>query len=139
MFRVVYKGSLADAEMLEDVAEHFVGDNLAAGYFGKHSEYVTQVFADEVAAEVDGKAFDNTLQTVVGTEESVVMASRGDDDVCVGKGREVGCFVNGFFQFVDVKIVLGRNPQECVVADLEKGGGKRDNRSLFVYLVVGDN
>jgi hypothetical protein len=45
LFRVVYKGSLAHAEVLEDVGEDFVrGDDAFAGYFGKLGEDYAQVF-----------------------------------------------------------------------------------------------
>ena len=34
LFRVVYKGLLAHAKVLEDVSQYFVGGDLAASYFG---------------------------------------------------------------------------------------------------------
>ena len=34
LFRVVYKGSLADAKVFEYIAKHFVGCDLATSYFG---------------------------------------------------------------------------------------------------------
>ena len=112
---------------------------MSAGDFGEDVEGLAEVFGYEVSTELHLHAGEDALSAFVGTEESVVMAGRSDYYIRVGKGRDVGCFVNGFFQFVDVEIVLGGNPQECIVADLEKGGGKRVNRSLFVYLVMNDN
>ena len=125
--------------MFEDVVEGFLRCDLSAGDFGEDVESLAEVFGYEVSAELHLHAGEDVLGAFVGTEESVVMTGRGDDDVRIGKGGEVGGFVNSSFQFIDVEIVLGGNPQECVVADLEKGGGKRFNGSLFVYLVVDDN
>ena len=74
LFRVVYKGSLSHAKMLEDVAENFVGCDLTAGDFGKDIEDLAEVFSKEVATKVDVHAFYNAQETFVGAKEGVVVA-----------------------------------------------------------------
>ena len=66
LFRVVYKGSLADAEMAEDVVESFLGGDLTAGDVGEMVEGEAEVFGEEVTGEVGVEAFEDTEEGSVG-------------------------------------------------------------------------
>ena len=83
MFRVVYKGSLAHAEMAKDVVEGFLGGDLTAGDVGEMVEGEAEVFGNEVGGEVRGEAVDDAGEGVVSMAEGFVVAGAGDDDIGV--------------------------------------------------------
>ena len=69
LFRVVYKGSLADAEVLEDIAEYFVGSDLAlSGDFCQVGKDEAEVFSNEVTRQLVVKSCDDAAQIVLGME-----------------------------------------------------------------------
>ena len=68
LLRVVYKGSLAHAEVLEDVSKDFVGGDLGAGDLCKLVEGKTKIFGKKVAGELVLHAVENALQAFVGTD-----------------------------------------------------------------------
>ena len=89
--------------MAEDVVEDFVGGDLTfSGDFGKGGEDLTEVFGNEVAAELRLQAEGDALQVFVGTQKGLVMAGVGNDDVGFLKFGDVGRLVDGLLQFRDV-------------------------------------
>ena len=69
LFRVVYKGLLADAEVLEDIAEHFVGSALAlSGDLCQVGKDEAEVFRNEVTRQLVVKSCDDAAQIVLGME-----------------------------------------------------------------------
>ena len=57
---------------------------MATGDFGKDVEGLAKVFAKEVAAHLHVETGEDTLEGVVSTEESVVVAGVGNDDIGIG-------------------------------------------------------
>ena len=70
--------------MAEDVVEGFLGGDLAAGDFGEDIEDIAEIFGEEVTADTAVKAFDDAMQTLLGTAENFVVAGAGDDDARIG-------------------------------------------------------
>lgn len=75
---------LSDAKVLENIAKDFVGGDLATGDFGKDVEDLAEVFAKEVATHLHAEAGEDALEGFVSTEESVVVAGVGNDDIRIG-------------------------------------------------------
>ena len=61
LFRVVYKGSLAHAEVFEDIPQYFVGLYFSAGDFSEMVEAAAEVLADEVWREAGGESADDAV------------------------------------------------------------------------------
>ena len=57
---------------------------MATGDFGKDVEGLAKVFAKEVATHLHVEAGEDALESFVSTEESVVVAGVGDDDIRIG-------------------------------------------------------
>lgn len=80
--------SLADAECLfphaeifEDVSEHFIGVDGAAGDFGEIVEAVVEVDAYEVGGGGIGEGLLHTADSCEGGGQGVVVAYIADDDI----------------------------------------------------------
>ena len=57
---------------------------MAAGDFGKDVEGLAKVFTKEVATHLHVEAGEDALESFVSTEESVVVAGVGNDDIGIG-------------------------------------------------------
>ena len=69
MFKFVQTGLLADAEVLEDIAEYFVGSDLAlSGDFCQVGKDEAEVFSNEVTRQLVVKSCDDAAQIVLGME-----------------------------------------------------------------------
>ena len=73
--------SLAHAEIFEDVSEHFIGVDGAAGDFGEIVEAVVEVDAYEVGGGGIGEGLLHTADSCEGVGEGVVVAYVADDDI----------------------------------------------------------
>ena len=69
------------AEVFKDISEYFGGSNLTAGDFGEGVNGLAEVFAEEIAAELHLETIDDALDTVVSTEEGIVVASIRHDNI----------------------------------------------------------
>ena len=66
---VVYHDLLTDAEVLEDIAEYFVGSDLAlSGDFCQVGKDEAEVFSNEVTRQLVVKSCDDAAQIVLGME-----------------------------------------------------------------------
>ena len=108
LFRVVYKGSLADAKVLEDVLECLLGCDFAAYDFGEAVEAVAEVLRYEVGGKAVGEALAHAADGVEGEGEGFVVADVGDDDVGRRYFGQSGGFHEHLAQAVDVGALLGR-------------------------------
>ena len=72
---------LAHAEIFEDVSEHFIGVDGAAGDFGEIVEAVVEVDAYEVGGGGIGERLLHTVDSCEGVGEGVVVAYVADDDI----------------------------------------------------------
>ena len=127
MFRFVQTTLLADAEVLEDVAEDFVGGDLAAGDFAQSGDAGVKVLGNEVAWELLVHSVDGTTDGEEGFVEHLLVADVCDEKAVLGDGW-YGCqelFVKpGKTGAVD-GLELGR-----LIADA-------DDRLVGTYLDVG--
>ena len=113
---VSYSCSFADAKMLEDRAENFVGRDRAACDFGEMEETFAEILRDEVAREASGHALANAADVGEGGREGRVVASVRDDDVARRFGLRLGEANEGFGEAVEGDAFLR--------TDVESGEGK---------------
>ena len=120
---------LSDAEVLEDVAEDFVGGDFAAGDFGEMEEGFAEILRDEVAAESHGEGGGYSLQTFAGSAEGGVVTGVGDDEVAIGGGEARG--------FVDETWVEGGEAYAVECLELGRLVGDADDDLVFACFDVG--
>ena len=82
---------------------------MTAGDFGKNIKGLAEIFGKEVAAESLLQAIDDTLDAVTRTGQRIIMTGIGDDDIVVGKGWNISCFIDGLLQILNARAILGAN------------------------------
>ena len=97
LFRVVYKGSLAHAELGENILESFVGGDFASDDFGEVMDAGAEVLTEEVGGKVGGEGILDTDDVVECERESLVMAGIGHHDIILLNLRNIGSLENFFF------------------------------------------
>jgi hypothetical protein len=68
---------------------------LTTGYLGEGVKSLTEILAEEVTRELHLKTVDDTLDTVVGTGQGIIVTGIGDNDIVIRKGRNVGGVIDG--------------------------------------------
>jgi len=58
-----------------------MGGNLAAGDFGKDIEGLVKIIAEEVSTKMLSHSVEYTLDATVGSQQGIVMAGIGDNDI----------------------------------------------------------
>ena len=119
-------GLFSHAKMLEDVVEGFLGGDGGACDVAEGGEDEAEVFGKEVAREVCVEAVEDTEEMGVGCGEGGVMTCIGDDDVGVGKMREIGGLEDFLLERFDMIVGLGTDEKQgSEVGDESRGGGKK--------------
>lgn len=99
--------------MRKDVIEGFLGGDLSTGDFGEDGEGLAEVFAQQVGGEGGVEAFNDTLETGLGSLESLVVAGIGDDDVGIGESGDIGGCIDGLLQGGKALSCLGTDGEDC--------------------------
>ena len=92
-----------------------MGGDLTASDFGEGIKGLAEIFTEEVSAKLYLQTVDDALDAVVRTGQRIVMTGIGDDDIVVGEGRNVSCFVDGSFQIVNTRSKLGADGDKWVI------------------------
>lgn len=132
MFRVVYKGSLSDAEVLEDVIEGLLAGDGTTGDVSKNLENLTEVFGYEVGGEGRGETGENTFKGLMSMNERVVVAAVGDDDSVLCQLRDVCESEDDVFQLLDALTKFGADAQ--LGSWLQRSGDDGADRSIVLRI-----
>ena len=128
------RGLLSDAKVGKDGMEHLGGSDLSAGDFPELINALAEILTEEVAGELLLETFDHTADALLGTQESLVVAGTGDDDIVLCDFGDVGSLVDGLLQLEDVRALFGTDGQGGLLMGVYVGEGLVD-----VHLVSHDN
>ena len=78
--------------------EHLGGSDLSAGDFPELINALAEILTEKVAGELLLETLDHTADALLGTQERLVVAGTGDDDIVFGNLGYVGCFYQGLLQ-----------------------------------------
>ena len=106
MFRVIYKGLLAHAEVLKNVLEGFIRCDGAACDVAKMGEGDAKVLGKEVATKLEVKTFLNTGKGFLSTEKGFVMTGMSDNGTAFLPIVEMCGIIDNFFKLGDACAVF---------------------------------